>query len=284
VTTIFTIPKPFIGHNEIIQKNAINSWIQLIPKCEIILCGDDCGVEEASHKYGVKHIRVIEKNEWGTPLLSSCFSIVQQFAHYDTLMYVNTDIILFPTLLDAIKNIDAPQYIICGRRWDLDVREEIDFSESNWADKLLDKARMEGRAHSLSGIDYFIFRRNTIKMPPFAVGRPGWDGWLIGEMRRRGIPVIDASESILVIHQNHDYSHSPFGRKKRIEGPEWAENIRLAGGLKNMMTLRDADWILTREGLKRPSFPRCIFPFLSLIYPWRVILATKRRLQNAIGN
>jgi hypothetical protein len=49
--TIFTIPKPFRGHIEVIQRNAIESWLRLRPQCEIILCGDDPGVAEAASEY-----------------------------------------------------------------------------------------------------------------------------------------------------------------------------------------------------------------------------------------
>ena len=68
--TIFTIPKPFHEHNGVIQRNAIKSWIQLKPKCEIILFGDDDGVAEAAEKFNVTHIPFIEKNESYTVLIN----------------------------------------------------------------------------------------------------------------------------------------------------------------------------------------------------------------------
>ncbi len=37
VFTLFTIPKAFHGHTDVIQRNAINSWIRLHLGCEIIL-------------------------------------------------------------------------------------------------------------------------------------------------------------------------------------------------------------------------------------------------------
>jgi hypothetical protein len=90
--------------------------------------------------------------------------------------------------------------------------------------------------------------------------------------------VIDATEVITVLHQKHDYSHSPYGERDRVGGPEEEKSLKLAGGLSHMLTLRDADWILISQGLKRPKFPRIIFSKLSLFYPWRLILAIKRRL------
>jgi hypothetical protein len=281
--SILSIPKAFVRHNAIIQRNATRSWLELVPQCEIMLFGDDHGVVDAAKELGVAHIPFIEKNEYGTPLLSSVFTIAEKIAKYDILMYVNADIILFQDLIEAVRQIDKPLFLMCGRRRDLDVKHEIDFNDPVWADALQEKVIAEGKLHSLSGIDYFIFKRHSVDMPPFAVGRPGWDGWLIYEMRRKGIPVIDATEAITVIHQNHDYSHSQFGEKKRVGGPEWPENIRTAGGLTNMLTLRDADWVLTKKGMKRPAFHRRLYSMLSLCYPWRMLLAAKRKVQNPLN-
>jgi hypothetical protein len=278
--TIFIIPKAFEEHISVIQKNALRSWQQLKPSPEILIFGDDIGVESAAKELGITHVPFIERNKFGTPLLSSAFSAAQEIASNNILVYANSDIIFFQDLIEAVKKIDQQCFLACGRRWDLDVTDEIDFSDDEWDKALLTRVKNEGQRHGLSGIDYFIFRRNSVDMPPFAVGRPGWDGWLIYEMRRKEIPVIDATEANTVVHQNHDYSHSQFGEKKRVGGPERAENIKIAGGFANFMTLRDADRVLTKDGLRRPDFPARIFTILSLWYPWRLLLATKRRLQN----
>ena len=119
-------------------------------------------------------------------------------------------------------------------------------------------------------------------MPDFSVGRPGWDGWLVYDIRMRKIPVIDATEAITVIHQNHDYSHSKFPEKNRVGGPELRKNTILAGGGANMMTLRDADWALNKEGIERPKLPLRILSFLSLYYPWRWLLGFKRTIRGEV--
>lgn len=280
--SIFTIPKPFQGHNNIIQRNAIKSWLQLQPAPEIILLGDDDSVAETAQELGVKHISSIEKNEFGTPLLSSAFSSAQKLAKNSILMYANADVIFFQDLIEAMVKIRQDHFLVCGRRWDLDVTEEINFEDNGWTGKLHERVKKEGRRHGLSGMDYFIFPRNLVNMPAFAVGRPGWDTWLIYDMRSRRIPVINASEAIMAIHQNHDYSHSKFGCNKRVGGPEWEENIRIAGGLTNMLTLRDADWILTKDGLKRPCFHKRILSMVSVSFLWRLLLATKRNFQKMV--
>ena len=61
--TIFAIPKPFIGHIGIIQRNAVESWIRLQPKCEIILLGDEEGIERTAKELGTKWLPHLERNE-----------------------------------------------------------------------------------------------------------------------------------------------------------------------------------------------------------------------------
>ena len=277
--TFFTIPKSFKNNLRLIQINAIRSWQNLFPEGEILVFGDDEGVEKASGELGVRHIPNIEKNRFGTPLLSHAFSVAQEVSKYDTLVYANTDIIFMPNLSQAINKIHLKYFLVCGRRWDLDLNSKIDFSESEWSAKLLKKLNTDGNIHGPSGIDYFIFKQNSVYMPPFAVGRPGWDGWLIFDMRRRKIPVIDATESITVIHQNHDYSHSSFDQKKRVGGPELIENIKLAGGRSNIFNLRDADWILTNSGIRKAPLSLKNYSAFSLFYPWRLTLSMLRRIR-----
>ena len=85
--SIFAIPKPFQGHINIIQRNAIQSWIALNPKCEIILFGDDYGIADVAKEFNIRHVSEIKKNEFGTPILSSAFSSAQKLAKNNILMY-----------------------------------------------------------------------------------------------------------------------------------------------------------------------------------------------------
>jgi hypothetical protein len=70
--TIFTAPKPFTDpHIYIIQRNAIRSWLELGNDVEVLLLGDEEGMEEFAAEFGVTHIKEIKCNQLGTPLVSS---------------------------------------------------------------------------------------------------------------------------------------------------------------------------------------------------------------------
>ena len=125
--TIFTLPKAFQGHSRVIQTNAIQSWIQLQPPCDIILLGDDAGTAETAAELGVRHEPFIERSEYGTPLISSIYSTGQRLARYDLVCHVNADIILMSDFLEAIQRIKEERFLIVGQRWDLDITEPMDF-------------------------------------------------------------------------------------------------------------------------------------------------------------
>lgn len=277
--TIFTIPKPFRNDINIIQRNAILSWKKLLPECEIILFGDEEGVNKTAKEFGILDIPEIKKSEYGTPVLNSIFNLTQKIAKNQILVYLNSDIILMSDFMSAIKTIKEPIFLMVGRRWDLDIREKINFNNTDWEEKLKKHVIEKGKLHGFSGVDYFVFPRDLPhNLPPFIVGRPGSDNWLIYRVRSLKIPVIDATEVTTVIHQNHESSHLRV-KKDHLKKKEAEINLKLAGGLTEMATLRDANWILTPEGLKKPSFPRIIFAKLSLFRPWRLLLAVKRKIQ-----
>jgi hypothetical protein len=73
---------------------------------------------------------------------------------------------------------------------------------------------------------------------------------MIFDGRRRGIPVIDASRAITIVHQNHDYAHLPGGIRPHYH-PESQRNVAAAGGREVIFRLEDADWRLSQTGLAR---------------------------------
>lgn len=272
--TLFSIPKAFVGHVGIIQMNAIRSWTCL-PGCEVILFGEEEGLPDAARELGVRHIPDIKRNECGTPLVSDAFDQIRRLAAAPYVAYVNSDIIFDDTLLAAVRTMQAsllPNWLMVGERHDLDVTQLLDFSDG-WQDSLRENVARHGALHGKAGIDYFVFGRDyPIRMPTFAVGRPGWDSWLIYKTRAEGIPLIDASNSVMAVHQNHPPAYRPFGAEALV-------NTRSAGGYYRMGTLRDADWrMLHGSGGLLELVPRLLGKLL-FMPPVRILLAAKRFIQ-----
>ncbi|MFQ5890951.1 MAG: hypothetical protein ACE5JR_13045 [Gemmatimonadota bacterium] len=254
MVTIFAVPKPFVDHIAIIQRNAIRSWMRLRPRPEIILCGDEEGMDDVRAEFGLRCIRTIERNEFGTPLLSSVFGEAQRAATHDLMCYVNADIMLMSDFGVAVRRIAEwrREFLIVSGRWDVDLGEVWLFGGEDWEQRLRDYVRRRGKPHSYTGIDLFAFRRGLwSRVPPFALGRTIWDGWLIYQSRASGVPVVDASAVVMAVHQNHEYPSYLGGRKNIIKGVEGQRNLELAGGERYMFNLRDATHVLTAKGVRR---------------------------------
>ncbi len=281
--TIFTLPKPYRGHTGIIQRNAGRNWRALDPACEILLCGDEEGLDEFAGEIGAERVADVAKNEFGTPLLSSAFALAQERARFPLVMYVNADIMFLPDLWPALRALPRERFLASGRRWDIDVDQPLDFAVPGWPVSLAAEVRARAVLHSPTGMDYFIFPKRSVELPSFAVGRPGWDSWLVYRMRSRGVPVIDCTAAITAIHQNHDYSHSKFGVADAVLGPEYRRNVQIAGGLSRMMTLRDADHILDSHGPRRPSGLRRLYSSRLFWYPLRGAYWVRRRIPQLLA-
>jgi hypothetical protein len=250
--TLFTAPKPFTNpHIATIQRNAIQSWLHLGEGVRVILVGDESGMAETATDFGVLHLPQVQTNRDGTPLVSSIFELVRQYSPDPLLVYLNADILLTPGFLQPVKQVaeQAERFLIVGQRWDLEVRQPLEFS-SGWDARLMADVQQRGRLHPPMGSDYFVFPRTCFtQMPPFAIGRAGWDNWMFTHARLQGWPVVDATPAITIIHQDHDYSHLPGGQP-HYRLPETTENIRLAGGRRAIFTLLDAD-VTLRDGRLR---------------------------------
>lgn len=288
MVTFFTIPKPFTDrHTSAIQQNAIRSWLASCSRREVILYGDDPGVDSAAAELGVRHVADVQRTEHGTPLLDSVFAHAQKHARFEAVCYLNSDIIVLTDLAAVARDFGTGTFLVAGQRWNLDVREAIDFTSPTWARDVWRTVREKGTLYSPNGIDYFLFPRGCFaEIPPFAVGRPGWDNWLIYHARSRGVPVVDASRTIRVVHQNHDYRHVPLARDSLSwEGPEADHNRALVGDLHRLFTLHHATHVL----LGRSKLPALFPPYLpyrlrafSVLHPAAAPMV--RPIQRAVTN
>jgi hypothetical protein len=243
--TIFTAPKPFTNpHIATIQRNAILSWKNL-PDVEVIMMGHETGMEEVAAEYGVRYLPEVTYSEFGTPLLSSMFQWACKVSDSPLMMVSNADVIYLPDLVTTARHAmeQAPQFLMLGQRWDMDITTLLDFGPG-WPERLqrgIANGEWGATRHPPLGSDYFIYPRDCFTdLPDFAIGRSGWDNWMIYRARILHWPAIDASQAITVIHQNHDYSHLP-GNRPPYRLPETLKNIRLAGGRRTILLLTDTD-------------------------------------------
>ncbi len=254
--TLFAIPKPFEGDVALIQRNALASWTRLGRDIEVVVLGDDEGVAEAALAVGARHVGGVETTEYGTPLLSSAFALARRASRRRVLAYVNADIVLLRDFVTAIRRIRFERFLCLGRRWNVEVHESIDF-DGPYEQRLRALVSQRGELALPDAIDYFVFDRDSplTDVPRFAVGRPGWDNWMIYRARSLRIPVVDATRAITAIHQEHGYEHVPERSGPLWYGPEAEANFELIRGLERFQT-RHATHVLTRLGTFPAIGPR----------------------------
>lgn len=258
--TLFTIPKPFQGKTRLMQRNALRSWLQFGGNLEVILLGDEEGVEATAREFGVRHLPDLKRNRQGTPLLSDAFRQVHQLAAAETLFYCNSDIILlddFFSAIDRIGQLHWSQYLGIGRRLDLRVDESIDFGDPEQLQRFRLQCQRQGTISSIVCKEYFLFPKGLFPdIPDFAVGRGNWDNWMVRNAKHRKIPVISLSPLAQAIHQSHDYSHLQVknGSRQRMQcyvsGEEAQLNQQLAGG-QHLISGSTSDWLIESTGVRR---------------------------------
>jgi hypothetical protein len=271
--TLFSAPKPFTNsHIATIQRNALKSWT-LLHDVDVILLGEETGLAEVARELDVKHLPHVARNTNGTPLISSMFQLARENGNSELLCIINADMILMSDLVEAARQVMKlkDKFVLLSQRWDMDITQQIEFTEG-WQRKLEKNVRTQGQLHRPAGSDFFLFPKSCYQnIPDFAIGRAGWDNWMISKARQEKWPVIDCTPSVMFVHQNHDYSHLPGG-KPHYEHPDTNENIRLAGGEANVRyTILDSTHQLVGGKLVRPKmsylrFMRQVELFLRTIF------------------
>ncbi len=288
--TIFAIPKQFKGIYQTIQTNAIKSWLKLDPKPEIILFGDDQGTAQIAKKYNLIHLPEIERNNNGTPIVSDLYRQARKIAKNDIICSLNSDIIIGNDLQIATKKLfsEYKKAFLVSRRWEIDIKEPIDFSAPDYFEKLKKHAYTQGYLQEPTGIDVFIinkyfFDNNHFEMPPFSIGHPGakYDNWLIWYAKKQGATVIDITNSVFIGHQIHP------GPQNRVMSPakeaeHWI-NLKLAGGYGYCYDVLDAEY-RTDSNLKVEKVPLTLKSLLkySKRYIQRIRDFVRFNLNNAI--
>ena len=250
--TLFSVPRPFSGHYGVIQRNAIKSWTLLRPMPEIILLGTDQGTSEIAQEFGVRHVPELEYNEKGRPRADSMYREAERVSQQPLVCIVNADIILMNNFMWAVEQVSGLQrpFLMVGQRSNLDVTQALDF-ESDWESDLNQRMFDIGQMGPRTGEDYILSPKGFFgEIPPFVMGHSYMDGWLLYTARRKGADLIDATESVTAIHQNHGYTHIEKNLQGEIVDPQTKINEMLAGGSAHMLIMRDRTHILTPRGLK----------------------------------
>lgn len=255
--TIFCNPRPFKGFYKITQINTIKNWKKVIPGVQIILVEDEEGTtKKISQEFKTDYIGNIKLNKYGTPLLDDTFEKIKRKAKFEIIAQINIDILLFPDFIEAVFKLKNKlnNFYMVGQRWDLDIDSPINFNDKKWQKKLHNKIYKFGSYHPAAGSDYWVFSNGIdFKVPPFIVGRPSADNWLIYKNLKLDIPVVDSSELVTIVHQNHPRkdSDSNYIIEKKINEKIYKKSIGSNRKEIVYLDLTDSTHKLTKKGLEK---------------------------------
>eukprot|EP00164_Ancoracysta_twista_P002306 GFYU01003049.1.p1 GENE.GFYU01003049.1~~GFYU01003049.1.p1 ORF type:complete len:879 (-),score=272.82 GFYU01003049.1:89-2725(-) len=215
--TIITLAKKFAYPYNVTQSNAINSWKHLKCKPQIVVIGVDYGVADAAKELGVDHINQDPKRSWyEAPLLKDMLDEGEAMARSDHILLINADIILPQSFCQVFHQIlaDYPDqtYLLTGVRYNIQVLEPVDYDELERTGQWFEGAE---RFWS-SAQDYFGYVKGTLKPDPQLSLLFSWDNWIITWAIQEFSVVIDATDVVVAVHQDHSYTHQSAG-KKNIE-------------------------------------------------------------------
>jgi hypothetical protein len=225
VLTLFSVPKPFEGEMDALQRRSVESWRAL--GVQVLLLGD---VAHAARELEVEHVPGLELTAHGTPRLDSALSLADEAARFPLRCFVNADVILRTDLLDATKAVTE---------------------QTQQRFLLVGQTEEDGRRRGAAAMDWFVFPAGLFgDLPPFAIGRACFDNWLVWKARQVAI-VVDVTHDVRTIHQPHGYEHVDGGMDEAYYGEEAARNLELAGGKSRLYTLHDASHVLRGGRLHR---------------------------------
>ena len=251
ILTLCSIPKPFTGIYERLQHNALQNWVQRVAPEDIFLFGDEEGVAAAAKRYGCRHFPC-QSNDFGTPIISDVFRRAAATAQTPFLAFVNADILLGESLQSAIADLASSVFPSSGflgvsRRWNLEMPEGIDVSDPDSFAVLETQALEANDLYPPVAMDLFVFPKTLFAtMPPFSIGWPGakYDNWMLWYARSKGVPVVDMTAGVTLIHQNHPGFSCGEDRARYVE--HW-RNLRFAGGYGHCYDMGDATHVLASD-------------------------------------
>ncbi len=191
------------------QVNVLQQLQALAPDAPRLVFGGDDAVAALCQQFGAIHMWPGDQQ---LPRLDALLAAARQSCPGAShLVYLNGDILLLPSFLTVLAEvaIAQPRFLLTGRRINIPPPGDL--------------GRLDALAHrggSLGGIgalDVFAFpTAEFAAVPPLVIGRAGWDNWLVGEARRQGLPVVNASGAAGLLHQNHGYEHLPAGERSIV--------------------------------------------------------------------
>lgn len=206
--------------NMYVYNNTLHMWNSFGPHVELLLFSDDTNVTSYAESLGWKISPILNTacNDTPTPVLKTMFEYATNTSDSYFYGYANADILFglnfIRTLLEisTTKLFKERQILITGRRIDIGLENKLIRHKHIRTHEQLDEISRYGLFSYGYAEDYFITNRqySWSRFPNLVVGRPRVDNWLIFSSRKRGVYVIDASATVIAVHQKTEKRKPKF--------------------------------------------------------------------------
>ena len=247
--TILTTPKPSTSKAKLDFVNALRNWRALTPTPQVLVFG---GEEDLITRNGGVYVEGVRATDRGLPYMDAVFATGRKMAEFDTMMLTSDHLMFMPGLMEAVARVEEKfdTFLAVGQRHDIDISKFINYDNRDWSEELFEYVA-DGRLHGPSAKDYMILSKNfPLKIPPFILGRPWYDTWLVVAALNAGIPVVDLSRTVIAAHPNHDYSQIPGNPLANHGNPGELFNAQLASDCAGKGHVTTSTWIDTKKGIR----------------------------------
>ena len=206
------------------EYSALMSWSELVVGRNIVVFGATADTCEYVRDV-VRDVRCVTISHWHEeshrPLLSGIMAALPSLITTDTVVYVNGDYVVHPSLTAAINTVQAKytRYLAVGSRIAVEAQMGLldhytssDFLPSLFAHAASKGTRSPTPTHTA---DLFVFPLALLSspafspFPPFLAGVYRWDQWFVSScILDDSISVLDLSSSVPVVQQ-HKTQPSP---------------------------------------------------------------------------
>ena len=194
------------SEEQLVHNLTIRNWLLFHPFVIPVLFATEASLAEKCKRQGWDVRPVIETAADGVPVLKNMF--LDAMSNYNTMFYAysNGDILYTNSLLETLVSglesfitLDKPAMLV-GKRTNIDHMTNTE--GSSWQNIAV-TAELRGELFSARAEDYFITTPSYPweDIPPLVIGRLWYDNWLVYNARKQGHLVIDATITLLAVHQ-----------------------------------------------------------------------------------
>ena len=205
--SLLTLFTTFVYDEEklFVNNNTLFNWKNL-PNVNLVIFSN-CSTVQYYAKLANWHVLPVLVEAANAPVLPNMFQSVMREFDSDFYGYANADLLFTDDLVTTLETILCEMdftrsLLVVGKRTNIPASYITQEGALSW-EFLKISAENYGTLFQPDAEDYFITEKNFPwgGFLPLAVGRRGYDNWIVTFSRQNNIPVIDVSGSVLCLHQ-----------------------------------------------------------------------------------